>query len=134
MTRRPTVAIDYVNAQLVLAQHVARARSQAAQWRRIGIAAASLCLCLGLTVAVTARSHVVAHVVETPTGGVAMHSGERETAQTGPTITQPQRCTVAGIVIAALPSGITTSAACENAAAARPLHAEFRPAIYTEGQ
>lgn len=133
-TQHPAMAIDYVNAQLVLAQHVARARSQAAQWRRIGIASASLCLCLGLTLAMTAQSHVVAHVVEAPTGAVAMHSGAHEAAHAAAISTHSEHCTVAGILIVGLPSRFTSVAACDSAAAARPLRAEFRPATYTRGQ
>jgi type IV secretory pathway TrbF-like protein len=128
------MAIDYVNAQLVLAQHVARARSQAAQWRRIGIASASLCLCLGVTLGMTAQSRVVAHVVEAATGTVATHSGAHAAAHPAAISTHPAHCTVAGIVIVGLQSGFTSVAACDSAAAARPLRAEFRPATYTRGQ
>ena len=70
--------VDYVNAQLALAQHVAHARSQAAHWRRIGIASAALCLTLAGTLGVTAQSRVFAHVVEAPMSKVALDNDDCE--------------------------------------------------------
>lgn len=58
-------AVDYAKAQLALTRHVTRARSQAAQWRRIGVASVALCLCLGI-VGINAQSRVIAHVVAAP--------------------------------------------------------------------
>ena len=76
--------VDYGNAQLALARHVARARSQAAHWRRIGIASAALCLCLGITLGIAAQSHVFASVVEAPAitvahdfGGANQHASDQ---------------------------------------------------------
>ena len=69
---------DYVNAQLVLARHVAHARSQATHWRRLGLASAALCLCLGTTLAIAAQSHVFAYVVVTPANSMALDLGVEE--------------------------------------------------------
>lgn len=83
MPQHRVVPIDYATAQLALAHHVARARSHAAHWRRIGIASAGLCLCLAITLATTGHSHVFAHVIEAPAGHVAAIFGNDEAAQTG---------------------------------------------------
>ncbi|MFM9848034.1 MAG: MFS transporter [Hyphomicrobiaceae bacterium] len=91
--------IDYGNAQLALARHVARARLQAAHWRRIGIASAALCLCLGITLGIAAQSHVIAHVVEAPAITVAHDSGDGEPARFATKVADG--CTVASILISA---------------------------------
>ena len=52
---RRAAAADYANAQLALTRHVTRARSQAAHWRRIGIASGALCLCLGFMLGINAH-------------------------------------------------------------------------------
>jgi MFS family permease len=59
-------AVDYANAQLALTRHVTRARSQAAHWRRIGLACATLCLCLTVMLGINAQSRVIAHVIVAP--------------------------------------------------------------------
>ncbi len=89
--------VDYGNAQLALARHVARARSQAAHWRRIGIASAALCLCLGITLGIAAQSHVFAHVVEAPAVTVAHGVGGGEPARFATKVADG--CTVASILI-----------------------------------
>lgn len=91
--------VDYGNAQLALARHVAGARSQAAHWRRIGIASAALCLCLGVTLGIAAQSHVFAHVVEAPAITVANDFGGGEPASLSTKVADG--CTVASILISA---------------------------------
>jgi MFS family permease len=76
VAQRRVVPIDYANAQLALAHHVAHARAQAAHWRRTAIACAGLCLCLGIAVGMAAPSHVFSHVVEVPVGSVAADFGD----------------------------------------------------------
>jgi MFS family permease len=68
----PANVVDYAGAQSALAYHVARARSQAAHWRRIGVASGLLCLCLAATLAVNDHSHFIAYVVELPSAASAM--------------------------------------------------------------
>lgn len=91
-------ATDYVNAQLVFARHVARARSQAAQWRRLGMASAALCLCLGTTLAIAAQSRVFAYVVVTPADSMALDLGVDESTPRRSFADLP--IPVAGILIA----------------------------------
>jgi type IV secretory pathway TrbF-like protein len=96
-------AIDYAKAQLALAHHVAHVRSQAAHWRRIGIASAGLCLCLGITLSTTASSHVFAFVVEAPAGSVAANFSGDEAAQRHSVASLPGEGAVAGRLLAELP-------------------------------
>ena len=58
--------LNYINAGLVIASHIARARSQAAHWRLIGVASAALCASLAIVVALGAHSAAIVHVVEPP--------------------------------------------------------------------
>ena len=78
MAQCRVVPIDYANAQLALARHVVHARAQAAHWRRIAIASAGLCLCLGIALGMTAPSQVFSHVVEVPVGSVAADFSDDE--------------------------------------------------------
>ena len=66
--------INYINAGLIIASHIARARSQAAHWRMIGVASAALCASLASVVALGAHSAAVVHVVEAPSR-LASHEG-----------------------------------------------------------
>jgi hypothetical protein len=122
VTLQRAAIVDYGNAQLALARYVARARSQAAHWRRIGIASAALCLCLGITLGIAAQSHVFAHVVEAPAITVAHDFGDGESARFATKVADG--CTVVRILIAAptpWPSAaMTTSGPATCAVGAKP--------------
>ncbi|MGE0769454.1 MAG: MFS transporter [Hyphomicrobiaceae bacterium] len=94
--------IDYATAQLALAHHVARARSHAAHWRRIGIASAGLCLCLAITLAMTGHSHMFAYVVEAPATTVAANFDNDEAAQRHSTAIVPDEGPIARMSLAGL--------------------------------
>lgn len=129
--------VDYGNAQLALARHVARARSQAAHWRRIGIASAALCLCLGITLGIAAQSHVFAHVVEAPAITAAHDFGDGEPARFAAKV--GDGCTVAGILILAptpWPSvGMVTEgpATCDIGARLQQMRADVKITSHSQG-
>lgn len=102
MPQHRVVPIDYATAQLALAHHVARARSHAAHWRRIGIASAGLCLCLAITLAMTGHSHVFAHVVEAPASSVAANFGNDEAAHGHSAADPPDKGSIARMSVAGL--------------------------------
>lgn len=95
---RGAATTHYINAQLAMAHHVARARSHAAHWRRLGMASAVLCLCLGTTLGIAAQSHVFAHVVVAPASSMALDLGDEEPRPSRSLASFPSP--VAGILIA----------------------------------
>ncbi|MGE0853892.1 MAG: MFS transporter [Hyphomicrobiaceae bacterium] len=120
------VPIDYANAQLALAHHVARARSHAAHWRRIGIASAGLCLCLATTLAMTGYSHVFAYVVEAPASHVAANLDNDKAAQGYSTADWPDNGSVARMSLAGLARWSSV-----GVTAARP--SDVERALYGQG-
>jgi MFS family permease len=74
MTATQQHAVDYRNAQFAIVRHVARARAQLAHWRRIAIASATVCVCLGVLFGNTIQSRVLAYVVEVPSASATLRS------------------------------------------------------------
>lgn len=82
-------ALNYHGAGLVIVQHIAHARAQAAHWRHIAFASAALCASLALLTAMGARSPAVVHVVEAESSATAEPA--HRTEQTKPILVSATR-------------------------------------------